>query len=207
MAITLYHHPHSRAATVLWMLEEVGCPYDIKHVDMPAGEQQASAFKSINPMGKLPTLVDGDVVITESAAIALYLGDRYASGRLAPALDAPERGTYLRWSFYAPSVLEPGVMAKTGGWEYKPSAAGWGTWDSMLDTLRAAIGDGPYLLGEHFSMADTVFGGTMKWLVQFGLLPKDPVYTAYIQRLEAREAGKRSLEINRRIEQERGLSS
>ena len=77
-------------------------------------------------MGKLPTLVDGDLVVTEAAAIALYLADRYAPGRLAPALDDPRRGTYLRWSFFAPSVIEPAVMAKGCGLGSQGSRRGLG---------------------------------------------------------------------------------
>src|SRR4051812_44419232 len=105
--ITLYHHPFSRAAGTLWALEEVDQPYELSFVDIMKGGQKAPEILAINPMGKLPTLTDGDVVVAEAAAIALYLADRYASGTLAPALDDPRRGTYLRWSFYAPSVIEP----------------------------------------------------------------------------------------------------
>jgi glutathione S-transferase len=98
----------------------------LKIVDILKGGQKSPEFIAINPMGKLPTLVDGDVVVTESAAISLYLADRYAAGRLAPALDDPRRGTYLRWSFFAPSVVEPAVMARSSGWTVKEVAAGWG---------------------------------------------------------------------------------
>src|SRR5262245_32764333 len=139
MAITLFYHPYSRAANAVWMLEEVGVPYDIHHVDILKGEQKKPALTAINPMGKLPTLVDGDAVVTESAAIGRYLADRYAPGKLAPTLDDPRRGTYLRWSFYAPSVIEPGASAKHFGWDVKASSAGWGTFDEMMTTINKAI--------------------------------------------------------------------
>src|SRR5262245_19353217 len=109
MSLVLYHHPFSRAAGTLWALEEVGTEYELRWVDLMAGGQKAPPILSLNPMGKLPILVDGDTVVTEAAAIALYLADRYASGRLAPRLEDPARGTYLRWSFFSPSVLEPGA--------------------------------------------------------------------------------------------------
>src|SRR3954465_13846414 len=111
MSIVLFHHPFSRAAGVVWMLEEVGVPYELRHVDIMKGAQKEKDFLALNPMGKLPTLVDGDVVVTESAAIGLYLADRYAYGKLSPKVDDPKRGTYLRWSLFAPSVVEPGAMA------------------------------------------------------------------------------------------------
>src|SRR5262249_14362831 len=112
MAIVLYHHPFSRAANVVWMLEEVGAPYELRFVDLMKGAHKTPELLALNPMGKLPILTDGDAVVTESAAIGLYLADRYAYGRLAPKVDDPNRAAYLRWSFFAPSVVEPGAMAK-----------------------------------------------------------------------------------------------
>ena len=138
--ITLYHHPFSRAAGTLWALEEVGQPYELAFVDIMKGGQKAPEILAINPMGKLPTLTDGDVVVAEAAAIALYLADRYSSGTLAPALDDPRRGSYLRWSFYAPSVIEPGATAKLNKWEFKPGQVGWGDYASMLTAMEYAIG-------------------------------------------------------------------
>src|SRR5690606_24348395 len=95
ISISLYYHPYSRAAGTLWALEEAGVDYDLKVIDIMKGEQKGPELVSKNPMGKLPTLVDGDVVVTEAAAIALYLADRYQPGKLAPALDDPLRATYL----------------------------------------------------------------------------------------------------------------
>jgi glutathione S-transferase len=205
MTIKLLHHPFSRAATMVWALEEAGCDYELEFVDFASNKQKEPAVRALNPMGKLPTLIDGDVVVTESAAIALYLADRYAAGRLAPALDAPERATYLRWSFYAPAVIEPGCMAKAGNWEFRASSAGFGSYEEMLDTISHAIGDGPWLLGEQFTMADLVFGGTVSFMVMFGMLEKRSEYIAYIERLDARPASQKAQAINQRIAAERNL--
>jgi len=205
MTVTLHHHPYTRAAGALWALEEVGVEYALEHVDIMSGEQKREGLKGLNPMGKLPTLVDGETVVTEAAAIALYLGDRYALGRLAPLPDAPERGAYLRWSFYAPSVIEPGCMAKASGWEFKAAQAGFGSYEEMLDTISAAIGDGPWLLGDQFSMADVVFGGTVRWMTMFGMLDERDEYVAYVERLTAREAYQRADARNAAIIEERGL--
>jgi len=206
MALVLHHHPFSRAANVVWMLEEVGCDYTLEYVDLMSGDQKTPQHRKMNPMGKVPVLVDGDTVVTESAAIALYLGDRYALGRLAPMPDSPQRGAYLRWSLYAPSVIEPGCVANSSGWEFRPSQAGWGTYEAMLDTTSAAIGGGPWLLGETFSMADVIFGGTLRYMALFGMIEKRPEYMAYVERLDARPAYKASQAINNRVIQERGLS-
>jgi glutathione S-transferase len=188
MTLTLYHHPFSRAAGIVWALEEVGAPYELRFVDFAKAAQKSPEIVALNPMGKLPILRDGDAVITEGAAIALYLADRYAPGRLAPALDAPERATYLRWSLYAASVIEPGAMAKAGGWDVKPSQAGWGTYESMLATIDAALAGGDFLLGDTFSMADVIFGGTIRYMLRFRMLEARPAYTAYAERLAERPA-------------------
>jgi len=205
MTITLHHHPYTRAAGALWALEEAGVDYELTYVDIMSGEQKQPGLKGYNPMGKVPTLVDGETVVTEAAAIALYLGDRYGLGRVAPLPDDPQRGAYLRWSFYAPSVIEPGCMAKSSGWEFKAAQAGFGAYDEMLDTISAAIGDGPWLLGEQFSMADVVFGGTVRWMTMFGMLEKRDEYMAYVERLDARPASERARERNEQIIEERGL--
>lgn len=205
MAITLHHHPHSRASSVVWMLEEVGVPYELRFVDIHAGAQKKPEVTSLNAMGKLPVLTDGEAVVTEVAAIGLYLADRYAPGRLAPALDDPARGTFLRWSLFAPSVIEPGSMAKVAGWDFKPSQAGWGTYDAMLDAMEGAVKGRSYLLGEQFSMADAIFGGTLRYMLSFKMLAPREAFTAYAERLNARPASKRAAEINAKVAAEHGL--
>lgn len=206
MTITLHHNPFSRAATVVWMLEEVGVPYTLRFVDFRANEQKAPELLAKNPMGKLPVLEDDGVIVTEVAAIGLYLADRYALGRLAPLPDDPARGTYLRWSLFAPSVIEPGSMAKASGWEFKPGQAGWGAYDAMLDAMESAL-RGDFLLGSNFSMADVIFGGTLRYMLRFKMIEARPAFTAYAQRLETRPALKAADARNAQVIAERGLAT
>jgi glutathione S-transferase len=206
MTITLYHHPFSRAATVLWMLEEIGLEHELVYVDLKKGEHKQPEFLKKNPMGKVPTLVDGDAVLTETAAIGLYLADRYSAGELSPALDDPARATYLRWALYAPSVIEPCAYAHHAKWEYQAGSAGWGTWEAMSQSIEVAIGDGPYLLGNRFTMADMIFGSTVRFLTQFNMLDKPKHITAYIKRLQARPGHVASTARNDAIIAERGLT-
>lgn len=205
MAINLYHHPLSRAANAVWMLEELETPYELRYVDLMAGAQKSPEILALNPMGKLPILVDGDAVVTESAAIALYLADRYGYGRLAPRVDDPARGTYLRWTMFAPSVIEPGTMAKMAAWQFKEGQAGWGSFDAMLSTMEKAIGDRPFILGDQFSMADVVFGGTLRYMLGFKMIEPRPPFTAYAERLAARPALKRAEARNAAVAKEKGL--
>jgi glutathione S-transferase len=207
MTITLYHHPFSRAAATLWTLEEIGEPYELQFVDIMKGAQKLPPVVDLNPMGKVPVLVDGDAVVTENAAIALYLADRYAMGRLAPRPDDPRRGTYLRWSLFAPSVIEPGLMAKSSGWEYKPGQAGWGDHAAMVKSMEHALAGRDYLLGDMFSIADVVFGGTIRFMLQFGMLEATPAFTAYAARLGTRPALQRADARNAAIAKEHGLGT
>jgi glutathione S-transferase len=205
MSIVLYHHPFSRASNVVWMLEEVGAPYEIRHVDIMKGEQKGPELLKLNPMGKLPVLTDGEAVLTEAAAIGLYLADRYAYGRLAPKVDDPARAAYLRWSFFAPSVIEPGSMAKNSGWDFKESQAGWGSYPAMLNAMESAVTGRDFLLGSNFSMADVIFGGTVRYMLRFNLLEARPAFTAYAERLSARPGSQRAEARNAAIVKEHGL--
>ncbi|MFT3698588.1 MAG: glutathione S-transferase [Kofleriaceae bacterium] len=204
MTIKLYHHPFSRASGTVWVLEELGQPYELEFMDLMKGEHKQPDFKTKNPMGKLPTIVDGDTVVTEAAAIALYLADRYSYGTLAPKFDDPRRGPYLRWSFYAPSVIEPGCAAHSSKWEFRPSAVGWGTWDEMVATIDQAVAEG-YVAGKGFTMADVIFGGTLRFMTMFKMLDVSPAIAGYLERINARPALKRADEVNTRVMKERGL--
>jgi glutathione S-transferase len=204
--ITLYHHPFSRAAGSIWALEEVGVPYELKFVDIMKGAQKAPEIVALNPMGKLPILTDGDAVVTEAAAICLYLADRYAPGRLAPPLDDPKRATYLRWSLFSPSVIEPGALAKLSKWDYKPGQAGWGDYESMVRSIETAVADRSFLLGDTFSMADVILGGTVRYMLRFKTIEPSPVLTGYTDRLGQRPALQRADARNAAVMTEHGLN-
>jgi glutathione S-transferase len=205
MALVLYHHPFSRAATVVWMLEELELEYELRFVDFLAGAHKTPEMLALNPMGKLPILADGEQIVTEVAAIGLYLADRFALGRLAPAPDDPRRGTYLRWSLFAPSVIEPGAIAKLNGWEGKPTQVGWGTHEAMLAAIESAIASRDFILGDQFSMADVIFGGTLRYMLRFKMLEATPAVAAYAERLGARPAAARADARNAAVIAERGL--
>ncbi len=203
--LVLYHHPFSRAANVLWMLEEVGRPYRLEHVELRRGEQKSEAVRALNPMGKIPILVDGETVVTEAAAIGLYLADRYAPGRLAPALDAKERGRFLRACFFPSAVMEPAALAKMKGWEVPVGQAGFGDYDSMIASAEALVGEAPFVLGETFSMADVILGGAVRYMLRFQMLPQTPRFASYAERLGARPALQAADAKNAAIAAERGL--
>jgi glutathione S-transferase len=188
--LTLYHNPQSRSNTVHYMLHELGQPFEIVPIDLKAGEHKAPEFLKLNPMGKLPVLRDGDVIVTETPAILLYLADKYPQAGLAPAVDAPERGPFLRWLFFYGSCFEPAMMDLSLKRESPSSMAGWGKPEDVLDTVSAGLKPGPWLLGDRFSAADVMLASGIAFMLAFKVLPERPEFVAYAARLEERPARK-----------------
>jgi glutathione S-transferase len=192
--LKLYHAAPSRSATVRWMLEEIGEPYELAVLNLKAGDQQDPTYRVLNPMGKVPTLVADGIAISEVAAICSFLADAYPKAGLAPAIGDPRRGPYLKWLFFAPSCLEPAMIDKALNRAPAPrTMAGWADYDTAIGVLREALADSPYLLGDQFTAADVVVGATVRWGVLFKLLPEEPEFKAYIERLSARPAMQRQL--------------
>jgi glutathione S-transferase len=108
--LTLYHASPSRSSIVLWMLEEVGQPYDVHLLSLSKGENRAPGYLATNPMGKVPALKHGETVITEVAAICTYLADEFPAAKLNVPIGTPQRGVYLKWLFFGPGCIEPAVI-------------------------------------------------------------------------------------------------
>jgi glutathione S-transferase len=193
-SLTLYHIAPSRSSIVHWMLEEVGQPYDIHLLSMKRGEQRAPDYLAVNPMGKVPALRHGDMVITEAAAICAYLADEFPQAKLNVPIGDPRRGLYLKWLFFGPSCVEPAVTdrafpRKEGT---SPGMLGYGDYDTVVNVVAAAVAKGPYLMGEQFTAADVVIGSGLRWGMQFKLLPERSEFVAYAGRLAQRPALRRS---------------
>lgn len=189
-----YFHPMSRATTTHWMLLELDVEHEQIVVDFLSGDAKTPEFRSINPMGKIPVLVDGDVVVTEAAAICAYLADKYPEKGLAPPHDSKERGTYYRYLFVPGTTLEPMFSVDSLGVEnYSPESVGFGDLERCLATIESMTPDKAWVLGDQFTAADVVFGGLLDFAVQFGWL-KSPTskVASYIRRLKDRPAYRQS---------------
>ena len=189
--ITLYFSPKTRAFAALWLLEELGLKYTLKRLDLEKDEHKSPEILSLNPFGKVPTLTDGDMAISERGAICTYLADRYGLGTLAPALDDKRRGEYLRWMFFSVGVMEPLFMAKFMFLEVPPAQASWGTFETANAVMDGAVAEGPYLLGGQFTAADVLMGTMIRWGLMWELVAGDHL-AGYVQRLEARDAFRRT---------------
>jgi len=187
--LTLHHSPNTRSTGALILLEELGAPHELHVLNMKAGEQRQPAYLAINPMGKVPALTHGDALITEQAAVFLYLADLFPQAGLAPAIGDPLRGPYLRWMAFYGSCFEPALIDRAQKREpASPSMSPYSDYDTMLNTLTDQLAKGPYLLGERFSAADVLWGTALSWTVKFGLVPELPVIKAYMERVNTRPA-------------------
>jgi glutathione S-transferase len=191
--IEFYYNPQSRAAIIRWLLEELGVPYNTHLLRFDKAEHKKPEFLAINPMGKVPTIKHGDVVVTEYPAICAYLADAYPAAGLAPAIGDPRRGPYLRWLFFTGSCIEPAMadnaLKREPG---RPSMLGYGSFDDVMNTAALAVKDGPYLLGDMFSAADVAFGSCLMYGMMFNIIPQRPEFLAYADQLKRRPALQRA---------------
>ena len=172
--LTLYHIAPSRSSITLWMLEEVGVPYEIKLLKMSEGDNLKPDYLAVNPLGKVPALKHGDSVITEVAAICTYLADEFPAAKLNVPVGTPRRGIYLKWLFFGPSVIEPAMTDRAFPRQETPraSALGWRDFDAVLDVVAKALEPGPYLMGEQFTAADVVIGSGLRYGMMFKMIPE-----------------------------------
>ena len=197
--LTLYHASPSRSSVTLWMLEELGQPYDLKLMSLEKGENRQPDYLAINPMGKVPAIRHGDVVVTETAAICAYLADAFPESGLAPPPGDKRRGPYYRWLFFTAGPIEAAVSNKALGFavpEGRERMMGYGNYDSVVATLEKAVSRHPYITGNRFTAADVYVGSHIGWGMMFGSLPHRPAFDAYWERLQARPAAKRAAELD-----------
>ncbi|HJL15861.1 MAG TPA: glutathione S-transferase [Sandaracinaceae bacterium LLY-WYZ-13_1] len=196
---TLYYAPRTRSFTALWLLEELGLDYRLESFDLNTGRHKREDFLALNPLGKVPVVVDDGVVVSELGAIALYLADRHReAARLAPALDDPQRAAFLRWCFFASAIMEPAYGEKLFRWEVPSRAVAWGSFDQMLATVTAGVSPGPFLLGPGLAACDVLVGSALRFGMLFGVLEKAGPLGDYVARLEAREPFARAAAIEAR---------
>ena len=191
-----YGTPNTRSTRVAWALEEAGAEYEFIPVQLAKGEHKQPAFLAINPGGKIPALVDGDLVLTESAAICTYIGDKFPqSGLVPPVTDSANRALYLQWCFFAMTELEPPLWAiarhsrlypkerqvpavvETCKWEFERAA----------DVLTQHLQEQDYALDRGFSAADIILARVLNWAQGEGFT-LNATLESYLKRMLARPA-------------------
>ena len=190
--VTLYHCPQTRSSGAAVLVEELGADVEIKVLNMKAGENRQAAYLAINPMGKVPAVVEDGALVTEQVGVFLFLADRFPERGLAPAIGDPLRGPYLRWMAFYGSSFEPACVDKAlkrepGGLAMMP----YGDFDTTLKTVTDQLKRGPYILGERFTAADVLWGVALNWVTMFGIVEKTPEIAAYVERVTSRPAYQR----------------
>ena len=197
--LTFYTNPMSRGQTVRWMLEEVGQPYDTEILDYGTS-MKSDAYLAINPMGKVPAILHRGKVVTEVAAICLYLADAFPEAGLAPG--PRDRADYYRWMFFVAGPVEAAFSNRAAGWEPAPEKQtmfGYGSYDRAMGTLEKALTGCDYLAGDRFTAADLFVGAYVNYMITFKLLEPKPVFADYARRMTDREAYRRAQEIDGKL--------
>lgn len=190
--VTLHYMPHTRATGTRVLLEELGAPYELHVMNMKKGENRQPAYLAINPLGKVPAISVNGTLVTEQAAITLYLADLFPEAGLTPALTAPERGAYVRFLVFYNACFEPALIDRS--LKREPATKNetpYADYDSMLDVLRAQLSKAPFLTGETMTAADLLWGVAFAWTLQFGLVPDEPVFRDYASLITSRPAFQR----------------
>ena len=199
--IKIYGYPQTRSRRLTWMLEELEQDYEFVLIDFNKGESQSAEYLAINPAGKVPAMADGELILTESAAILTYLGDKFSGKGLVPTAGTAERGIFDQWSYFALCELEqplwtmgkhrfaipeehrvPEIM-ETAAWEFQRA----------LNLLDLGLGDKPYILGDEFCGADILLCHTLIWAINFKQPVEEKTLQDYVTRCRQRPALARAI--------------
>jgi len=196
--ITVYHLETSRSQRILWLLEELGVPYEVQRFARdPATGRASQAYRDIHPLGKSPVIRDGDLLLAESGAIVEYLIESHGGGRLAPPPGDPRRARYLHWCHFAEGTamafLVTGIVLGMAGDGAAPMRQVFEhEVQRILGYVGSELGDGPWLTGAEFSAADVMMGYVLETVESRGELASHPGLLAYVARLRERPAHRRA---------------
>ncbi|MCC5650164.1 glutathione S-transferase family protein [Nostoc sp. XA013] len=180
--LKLYGGARSRASIVHWYLEELEVPYEFVKLDMQAGEHLKPEYLAINPVAKVPAIVDGDFQLWESGAILLYLADKYGKS----ALSLQERAVFSQWVLFANATLGPGIFVEASREREMPR---------LLTPLNEIFSKQPFLLGNEFTVADVAVGSILNYIpIMLKLdLSSYPAMLNYMKQLSERPAFQKSI--------------
>lgn len=197
--IVFHHSPYSRSVGVRWLLEELGVDYAVHFVGIHQQKVDES-YRAIQPHKKVPAIQHGDIVVTERAAITIYLADTFTRAQLAPAIGDPRRAAYLTMLVYCDAVFDPCVTARARGIEHKPIDFSFGSFEDVMSNLEAKLTEHPYAVGDTFTAADTQLASSLGFTMHvLQVVPKLPAFLAYLERVSQRPAYKRSQELDTQL--------
>lgn len=193
--LTFYHAPQSRSFSILWLLEELGQPYEMEIVDIRAQSGPPESYRAIQPHKKVPAIVHDGVTVTERAAICLYLTEQFPKAGLAPAVGDKDRPAFLTSLVYTDAVLDPIIATSVHKFQYEARGFSFGSHADTVANLAKKLGEHPYAAGERFTAADTQLGAGIHFGMNIvGVLPRLPVFEAYMGRMMERPGLQRTLQ-------------
>lgn len=204
--LIFYTHPFSRGRTVRWLLEELEVPY-VARVMQYGTTIKSAEYLAVNPMGKVPAIDDNGVIVTEVAAICTYLADKYPEKKLAPALNEPARGSYIRWLFFIAGPMEMASTARAYNWNIDKEnsmAVGCGMMDDTVYALEQALTGNEYLCGGRFTAVDLLLASYLYWGLSQKTIPEKAVFKTYAEKILKRPAAIRANEIDDKLAKELG---
>ncbi|WP_442768301.1 glutathione S-transferase family protein [Acinetobacter bohemicus] len=192
----LYNNAQSRGMTLFPLLKELGIAEQIDQIQIAYEDMHKADYLNINPMGKVPCLVDQGVVISETAAIFTYLADKYIEKGLAPALDDPKRGAYLKWMFFCHGPLTEymdlrSLEVSNERIEQKKRGLAFGDQETLFAFLKQGMQQAnPYLLGEKISAADLYLGYWLVFAIACKILPYLDEFKPFLELIKQRDSMK-----------------
>ena len=198
--LTLHHLETSRSSRIIWLLEALGLEYELVTHKRGPDMRAPAALKQVHPLGKAPTLVDGDLVLAESGTILRYIGERYGAGKFSPPVGTNAHAIHDQWLDYAESSLMTWVMIKLVGRATGELPAALGQLattqlDIAIDYIGQGVGDGPFLMGDVLTLADMQMSYCLAALSADGSLDGRPTLQAYWQRLQADPGYQRTIAV------------
>lgn len=190
MGLKLYTNAQSRGLVIEWLLIELGAEFEKIELAYHT-EMKSESYLKINPFGKVPTLVDGDIVIYEMAAICAYLADKFFDQGLAPALDDPKRGLYYRWLLFAAGPWDAANSDRALKVEISDDQKMYIGYGNFQDTYTALIQGleqaQPYLCGEQFTAADVFVASMLFWQLKMAQIESHPAIEKYLDVVKSRK--------------------
>jgi glutathione S-transferase len=195
--IVFHHAPWSRSAGVRWLLEELGVDYAVRFVNVHAPAGAEESYRAIQPHKKVPAIEHGPLIVTERAAITLYLADRFPDAGLAPRITDPDRAGYLTSLVYSDAVFDPCVAMRAKGIDYNARDFSFGAFDDMIRNLERRLALEPFAAGARFTAADVQLASSLAYTMQvLRVVPERQMFLDYLGRVLERPANQRAAKLD-----------
>jgi glutathione S-transferase len=195
--LVFYHAPWSRSAGVRWLLEELGVDYTVRFVNVHVPTGAEESYRAIQAHKKVPAIQHGSLIVTERAAISIYLADTFPEAGLAPRITDADRGSYLTSLVYSDSVFDPCIAMRAKNIDYNGRDFSFGAFDDMINNIERSLQRQPFAAGARFTAADIQLASGLAFTMQvLRVVPERPAFVDYLGRVLGRPANQRAAELD-----------